>query len=332
MTREMKIEAAVERYLKEKRQNVSESTLYNHSSQLKQFIEWCDASDDRPDKVGEIDPFHISDFSLDRSEDLEEVTHYNQMSMLRVFIKWCEGRKLIDNLSEGIVMPTVENETKDDFLEPERGSDIIEYLQKYDYACFKHALFSVLWTTGMRVGTARGIDLRDFNSNERYVEVVHRPDEETPLKNKHSAERQINLHDWVCHVLDDYIEDRRIESKDDYSRKPLFSTNHGRASRSTLRKKIRTMTRPCEFSGECPYDRRIEDCEATHYSKAADCPGSVSPHPLRRSAITNYLNEGHSKELISARVDVSVKVLEKHYDARTKDQKRELRREMFEMD
>ena len=332
MTRTMSIEAAVERYLNERRPDVSESTLYNHSSQLNQFLEWCDESEDRPDKPGEIDPFHISDFKSDRRKLLSDTAIYNQMSIVRVFIQWCEGHKLIDNISEGITMPTVENGSKDEFLDPERGSDIIEYLQKYDYASFKHALFAVLWTTGMRVGTARGLDVRDYNSEEKYIEVVHRPDEETPLKNKYRAERQVNLHDWVCHVLDDYIEDRRIESRDDYSRKPLFSTNYGRAGRSTLRKKIRTMTRPCEFSGECPYDRIVKECEATQYQKAAQCPGSVSPHPLRRSAITNYLNEGHSKELISARVDVSVKVLEKHYDARTKDQKRELRREMFEMD
>ncbi len=44
------------------------------------------------------------------------------------------------------------------------------------------------------------------------------------------------------------------------------------------------------------------------------------------------MNDGHSKELISDRMDVSVDVLDKHYDARGESEKRELRREMFEMD
>jgi site-specific recombinase XerD len=327
----MTIPDAVERYLREREQNVSESTLYNHSSQLKQFIEWCEASSDRPDKVGEIDSFHISDFRIHRSETLEEVTLYNQMSMLRVFIKWCEGRNLIENISEGIIMPNVEDDSKDEFLEPERGRELLEYLQKYDYASLKHTLFAILWTTGMRVGTARGLDLSDFKPEEKYLDINHNPDEETPLKNGYSAERQVNIHDWVSHIIEDYIEDRRIEVEDDYGRKPIFTTNHGRVHRNTLRKRIRNMTRPCEFTDHCPYDREIEDCEATQYAKAAQCPGSVSPHPLRRSAITNFLNEGHSKELISDRMDVSVKVLENHYDARTEDEKRELRREMFDM-
>ena len=92
------------------------------------------------------------------------------------------------------------------------------------------------------------------------------------------------------------------------------------------------MTRPCEYENTCPYERNLEDCEATAYNAACKCPGSVSPHPLRRSAITNFLNDGHSKELISDRMDVSVDVLEKHYDARSESEKRELRREMFEME
>lgn len=60
--------------------------------------------------------------------------------------------------------------------------------------------------------------------------------------------------------------------------------------------------------------------------------GAVPPYALRRSAITAWLNDGHSKELISDRMNVSKKILDKHYDGRSESEKRELRREMFEMD
>lgn len=66
--------------------------------------------------------------------------------------------------------------------------------------------------------------------------------------------------------------------------------------------------------------------------QAQRCPSSVPPHELRRSAITAWLNEGHSKELLSDRMNVSTKTLEKLYDARTQGEKRELRAEVFEMD
>lgn len=334
MTRDIELSKAVERYLNERRADVSDSTLYNHSSQLKQFIEWCEASGERPEKVGDIDGWVISDFKMYRrdEDDLAPTSLYNQVSSLRVFIKWCESRELLDGISENIIMPTIKNEARETKLDPERGKKVLQGLRTYEYASMKHALFAVLWSTGMRVGTARSLDVEDYDSEEMYLQTNHRPDQGTPLKNDAAAERQVNVHEWVCIILDDYISGRRHDVTDEYGRSPLFTTEKGRAHRNTLRKHVTKMTRPCEFSNGCPYDRTIETCEATSHSKAAQCPGSVSPHPLRRSAITNFLNDGHSKELVSDRMDVSVDVLDRHYDARTEIEKRELRRELFDME
>lgn len=332
MKRDLAVEAAVERYLKERRGNVSDSTLYNHSSQLRQFVKWCEDKDEI-ETIGDIDAWHIADFRLYRGEELpSSTTHYNQMSMLRVFIRWCESRGLLDGLSENIIMPERESKARETRLSSERGEELLTVLQKYDYASFQHVLFTLMWTTGVRVGAARALDLQDVHIDDKYIDIHHRPETDTPLKNTNKSERQVNLHDWVTVILEDYIEDRRIEVTDDHGREPLFTTRNGRAHTTTLRKRIRALTRPCEFSGECPYDRDIDDCEATKYSLSAQCPGSVSPHPLRRASITNFLNEGHSKQLVSERTDVSVGVLEKHYDVRDQDDKRELRREKFGMD
>lgn len=206
------------------------------------------------------------------------------------------------------------------------------HLHKYEYASMPHVLFALLWDTGFRLGTVRALDVGDYHPDEMYVEIHHRPETDTPLKNQEKAEREVNLHEWVCHTLDDYLADRRPDVTDDHGRRPLLATRNGRAGQTTLRKRIRCLTRPCEYTGECPHGRDIPTCEATAYAKAAECPGSVPPHALRRSAITYWLNEGHSKELVSDRMNVSKKILDKHYDGRTKSEKRELRREMFEMD
>ena len=67
-------------------------------------------------------------------------------------------------------------------------------------------------------------------------------------------------------------------------------------------------------------------------NRLARCPDSVKPHSLRRSSITYWLNGGHAKQLVSDRMDVSPGVIGKHYDARTEEEKRRMRREMFEID
>jgi hypothetical protein len=108
----------------------------------------------------------------------------------------------------------------------------------------------------------------------------------------------------------------------------MFTTGHGRLARQRAYKNLVPVTRPCVLSGNCPHERIIDQCEAAQYSgKAPSCPSSVSLHPIRRGSITYHINRGWPKEKLSERVDVSVGVLDKHYDARTEEQERQGRKE-----
>lgn len=51
MTRKISPQRAVERYLNERRADISESTYYNHSSLLSQFVEWCEDEEIDYDKA-----------------------------------------------------------------------------------------------------------------------------------------------------------------------------------------------------------------------------------------------------------------------------------------
>ncbi|WP_440765532.1 hypothetical protein [Natronorubrum sp. DTA7] len=69
--------------------------------------------------------------------------------------------------------------------------------------------------------------------------------------------------------------------------------------------------------GDCPHDRDPEDCEATEYGHYYDCPSSLSPHTIRRGAITHQLRADISEKIASDRCDVSSEILERHYDRHT---------------
>jgi integrase len=234
--------------------------------------------------------------------------------------------------AENMIIPSPKEEARDNKIPPDPAEAILEYLEKFEYATLRHALFALLWDTGFRLGTVRALDLDDYYPDERYVRVRHRPEQGTPLKNGENAEREVNLHGWVCEVLNDYVEMNREDIEDDYGRKPLLTTKYGRPAGTNLRQNINAITRPCHYTGECPHNRNESDCTAAQeYNKSQQCPSSVPPHPIRRSAITAWLNDGYSKELLSDRMNVSTDTLEKHYDARTESEKRELRREAFDM-
>jgi site-specific recombinase XerD len=336
MVRNFTPEQAIERYIQERQSDLSDSTIYNYRSNLGEFAEWCDFQTDIQ-HIEDIDQFDISDFKMHKRDDDEvaDTTLYNVMMTLRTFIKWCESKGLCEDMAENILLPDQGRASRTEIIEPETADEILEYLDKFEYATVRHVLFAVMWDTGLRLGAVRSIDLDDYHSAQSYIELHHRPAEEhrgTPLKNKDQSEREVNLHDWVADIIDDYIEGNRLDRTDKAGREPLLTTEHGRPARTTLRRQIRAVTRPCHYTNSCPIDREMETCEATYWNKAEKCPESVKPHSIRRSAITTWLNEGHSKELVSDRMDVSPDVLEEHYDQRTEEQKRELRRELFEMD
>ncbi|WP_135853093.1 hypothetical protein [Halorussus salinus] len=69
-----------------------------------------------------------------------------------------------------------------------------------------------------------------------------------------------------------------------------------------------------KYVGECPHGKDLNDCRAARKTyKAYECPSAVSPHPIRRSAINDYLDRGVPKHVVTERMNVSKRVLDQHY-------------------
>jgi hypothetical protein len=126
------------------------------------------------------------------------------------------------------------------------------------------------------------------------------------------------------------VEHTRHGVTDEYGREPLFTTSAGRVPTATIRRDFYKMTRPCVYSTNCPHERETADCDAAKNRNASERTSGFTTHPLREWAIMNQLDAGVPKELLSDRVDVSVPVLDKHYDQRTEERKSRRRREELE--
>ncbi|PHQ37663.1 integrase [Halorubrum persicum] len=315
------IDDAVEAYFAERSIELSDSSLRNHHYQLKQFRQWAGGAGGLDD-LDDIAPIDLSRFRRYRSEDLNSNTMYNQLCVLRLFLRFCHRMGWCDEaLPESIVLPTRAGRSRDTSIDPDRVGAILDDLERYEYASLDHVLLSLLWTCSLRIGGVRAIDIKDLHLDDRWVKLVHRPSEGTPLKNKDGSEREVNLHGWVCDVLRAWIDDRRPDCTDDYSRTPLLTAGEGRLSRTSVRRHVYSLTACGGLSEPC-------ECSADRYSQCSD---SVAPHDIRRSSISAWLDRGTEPALLSGRVDTSTDTMEKHYDVRSETQKRELRRDAFDM-
>lgn len=322
-------EAAVELYLEHREGEISEESAQSHGYRLKQFVEWCDEKEIT--NLNDLTGRQLHAYRVERREDgdLSLVSLKAQLSTLRVFLKFCASIDAVpEELPEKVMVPTVPEEKQTSYtkLGPDRADEILDYLSQYHYASRRHVIFALLWKTGMRTGTLRALDVGDYDPDDLSLDVNHRPDQGTPLKNGTSAERMIALSDRLGHIVDSYLEGPRHEVEDENGRKPLVTTAYGRPAKSTFRDITYRLTRPCDLFKECPHDREISECEATDSNKASRCPSSKSPHELRSGAITMHLLDEVPTEVVSERMDVSQSVLDRHYDRRSEREKMEQRR------
>jgi integrase len=213
-----------------------------------------------------------------------------------------------------------------------RGEEIVAHLDRFEYASIEHVVWLLLTETGVRMGAVRALDVEDYrpDADHPHLQLVHRPETDTPIKNGPRGERRIGFSAEVCAAVDDYLEHQRPDVTDEHGRKPLLATGRGRVSTSTIRRYVYKWSRPCVLGRECPHDRDPDGCEAVDVDCASGCPSSVTPHPIRRGYITHLLQAGVPVDVVSDRCNVSPKVIDRHYDVRSEEDKMRQRREVLD--
>lgn len=328
---------AVEWYLEHRRDDARVATRRKIASGLGIFVEWTDevSIDDMNDVGGR----QLMEFKTWRKSetDVSTVSLNGTLAVLRRFLRFCETIGAVkEDLADRCPLPNVprDEEISDVVPTDDEVKAIQDYYGRFEYASRRHVQFELIAEVGLRLGAVRAIDRDDVDDDKRIIHIRHRPEEPedygTPLKNGPDGERIINLSPSLAEIIQDYIEHNRIDTVDKFGREPLFTSSQGRVTTATIRREFYKLTRPCKYGGDCPHAREISDCEATKNTKAAECPSRFSTHPLRRWSIMHQLDAGISKELLSDRVDVSVPVLDKHYDQRSEERKSKRRLEELE--
>lgn len=333
MTNPISVKDAVEIHLEHREGEVTSETLQSTEYRLGHFIRWCKHED--VGKPSELGPQDMHRYRVWRRRDgnLAPASEKTQMDTLRVFIRWCETMQFVDpDLHTAVLSPSLSSSDKrrNDIVDSEKAEAILEHLEKYHYASRDHVLFLLAWHTAMRTSALRALDVEDFFPENKYVEVVNRPETGTRLKNGDNGERYIALASHVCMVIKDYVGNTRSPETDEYGRKALLSTKRsGRISKNTIRSSIYRSTRPCWYTDHCPHDKEPDSCRAVGNSYAYECPSSTAAHSVRRGSITHMLRNDTPEQVVADRANVSEDVLDAHYDKRTGKEKMEQRREFL---
>jgi len=159
------------------------------------------------------------------------------MATIRVFVKFLKSIDAVDpDLHTKVQLPSLSanDDVRTELLDADHAEQVLEYLEKYQYASLRHVVMVLAWRTAMRRGAMHALDLDDYHREEQYLETVHRQETDTPLKNKESGERYVALSDELCELLDDWVADQRPNVTDEHGREPLLASKQGRVHHSTI--------------------------------------------------------------------------------------------------
>lgn len=332
---------AEEMYLDERKEDARYATLRTIEDGVGLFVEWAEEAgiDDMNDIRGR-QLRRFKNWCKETSEN-NTVSLNGIMSVLRRFLVFCvdiEG--VFSDVPDKTPMPNVPDDEDVCYDKPsdEEVTAALEFLETHEPCSRRHVEYRIVKELGNRVGAVRAIDIEDVDVENRVIRLRHRPEKSypnergTPLKNGKDGERHQNISQALAALIKRYLESpQRPDVEDKFGRKPLLTTKDGRPEITTIRRDLYKLTRPCEYAGECPHGEDVASCKATTSRHASECPSSHSPHPLRRWSIEHQIESGVSKELLTDRVDVSIPVLNDHYDTRTEERKREHRLEVLEM-
>lgn len=332
---DLSVARAAELFLEAKAVDVSEKTVRDYRDRLRWFVNWC--SEQGIDTVGDLSGLAIDRARAERAQSVAPTTLKGMMVAINQFLEYLVGIEAVgEQLAESVDIPSVDtaDETSDTLLEAADAAASLSFFRESpaDRGTVQHAFLELAWNTGARMGGIRSLDLGDYErlNDGATLSFTHRPQSDTPLKNKIEGERVVRVSETVAEVLDFYTARDRVDKRDAFGREPLLTGRQGRPSESSLRAWSYLATQPCLHMA-CPHGEDRETCQYRKRNHASKCPSSRSPHQIRSGSITWQLNRGIPLEHVAERVNASPSVIAKFYD-KASGERQMRRREQYTRD
>lgn len=319
-------------FLTKKPDNITESSAETYKYGIKKFKEWMDSEGLTLQQLNKVVVDGFGDWLEDQNYTDSTLESYSKAT--RKFLDYCEGKDAVAvGVSDEIKQFTADEDARqwDQDIDRERIDETVELLEDAYYPRRNVLIWRLLAATGLRRSGLRALDVEDvyFHKGRPVLDVQNR--ENTGLKGGDKHERFVYISMDLFEDLKAYVggggEHSRIDVEDEYGRKPLFTTEHGRASVGLIVDTVHYFSSP-HITGVDECDCEVGPNPNKHETKK--CDKSFSPHALRAYHVTKLRNSDVRMDKIGKRVACGVDTLESHYVRSTKEEEAERRREALE--
>jgi integrase/recombinase XerC len=256
--------AQIDLFLDElRRQNASEHTVRNYASDLHQFLAYFSISDQTEPTVKDIDALAVREWLGHLYEQqLTAVSMRRKLAAVRSFFKFLLREGFVEkNVARMVRTPKIPK-TLPEVMTAEQTNALVDGVpgtaDKFErpHPARDLAIFELLYGCGLRISELVGLNLDDFDFNERWIRV----------RGKGKKERQVPYPGKASAALDRYLPLRQPDSE---SVEALF-LNH-RGGRLT--------------------DRGARGI-VKFYAGMITGDSSIHPHSMRHAYATHLLSDG----------------------------------------
>jgi len=260
----------IELFLDElRRQNASEHTVRNYASDLDQFLAYFSISGKTKPTVEQIDALAIREWLGHLYEErLTAVSMRRKLAAVRSFFKFLLREGFVEKNVARMVRTPKMPKTLPEVMTAEQTNTLVDGIagaaDQFDrpYPARDLAIFELLYGCGLRISELVGLNLEDFDFNERWIRV----------RGKGKKERQVPFAGQASAALERYLALRRgAHATEPASEKQQALFLNHRGGRLT--------------------DRGARGI-VKFYAAMITGDSSIHPHSLRHAYATHLLSDG----------------------------------------
>lgn len=311
----------------------SDSTRAVYLTGVHHFINWCEG--ESYTTTAHLTQWNVGDFR-EYVMDLG-IKRYSKSTYVygvRDFLQFLESQGALPESDVHEAIDTVHvpprEKRRDTSIDLDRLDRILGYMRNYHPRHRDTIIIRILAATGMRTCELRAIDVGDVKVTGDGPVISLHCREGTPLKRgrehpEHlNHERDVPIDEDLHDAIREYADTHRHDVADG-DRVPLITSRNGRLSKKAIQSVVTKWTCPAHTGvGECMHDEKPSAAEA------ARCEKSVTPHILRKAAITRFRNKDAHLDDIGELVGADPEQLKKHYDLGGREERAERARRVLD--